>query len=91
MIDFTLSTEQELIKETAKDFAEKHLLPGVISRDENSEFPKEQIRKMGELGFMGMMVPEEWGGSGLDTLSYVIAIEEIAAVELATSTIMSVK
>ena len=90
MIDFTLSTEQELIKETAKDFAEKHLLPGVISRDENSEFPKEQIRKMGELGFMGMMVPEEWGGSGLDTLSYVIAIEEIAAAELATSTIMSV-
>ena len=90
MIDLTLSTEQELIKETAKDFAEKHLLPGVISRDENSEFPREQIKKMGELGFMGMMVPEEWGGSGLDTLSYVIAIEEIAAVELATSTIMSV-
>ncbi len=90
MIDLTLSTEQELIKETAKDFAEKHLLPGVISRDENSEFPREQINKMGELGFMGMMVPEEWGGSGFDTLSYVIAIEEIAAVELATSTIMSV-
>ena len=90
MIDLTLSTEQELIKETAKDFAEKHLLPGVISRDENSEFPREQIKKMGELGFMGMMVPEEWGGSGFDTLSYVITIEEIAAVELATSTIMSV-
>ena len=90
MIDFTLSTEQELIKETAKDFAEKHLLPGVISRDENAEFPREQIKKMGELGFMGMMVPEQWGGSGFDTLSYVIAIEEIAAVELATSTIMSV-
>ena len=90
MIDFTLSTEQELIKETAKDFAENHLLPGVISRDENSEFPREQIKKMGELGFMGMMVPEQWGGSGFDTLSYVIAIEEIAAVELATSTIMSV-
>ena len=90
MIDLTLSTEQELIKETAKNFAEKHLLPGVISRDENSEFPREQIKKMGELGFMGMMVPEEWGGSGFDTLSYVIAIEEIAAVELATSTIMSV-
>ena len=90
MIDLTLSTEQELIKETAKDFAEKHLLPGVISRDENSEFPREQIKKMGELGFMGMMVPEEWGGSGFDTISYVIAIEEIAAVELATSTIMSV-
>jgi alkylation response protein AidB-like acyl-CoA dehydrogenase len=90
MIDLTLSTEQELIKETAKDFAEKHLLPGVISRDENAEFPREQIKKMGELGFMGMMVPEQWGGSGFDTLSYVIAIEEIAAVELATSTIMSV-
>ena len=90
MIDLTLSTEQELIKETAKGFAEKHLLPGVISRDENSEFPREQIKKMGELGFMGMMVPEEWGGSGFDTLSYVIAIEEIAAVELATSTVMSV-
>ena len=90
MIDLTLSTEQELIKKTAKDFAEKHLLPGVISRDENSEFPREQIKKMGELGFMGMMGPEQWGGSGFDTLSYVIAIEEIAAVELATSTIMSV-
>ena len=90
MIDFTLSTEQELIKETAKDFAEKHLLPGVIERDEKSDFPKDQIKKMGELGFMGMMVPEEWDGSGLDTISYVIAIEEIAAVELATSTIMSV-
>ena len=90
MIDFTLSTEQELIKETAKDFAEKHLLPGVIERDEKSDFPKDQIKKMGEIGFMGMMVPEEWDGSGLDTISYVIAIEEIAAVELATSTIMSV-
>ena len=90
MIDFTLTTEQELIRETARDFAEKHLLPGVIERDEASEFPKDQIKGMGELGFMGMMVPEEWGGSGFDTISYVIAIEEIAAVELATSTIMSV-
>jgi alkylation response protein AidB-like acyl-CoA dehydrogenase len=62
----------------------------VIARDDTAEFPKEQIKMMGELGFMGMMVPEEWGGSGLDTLTYVIAIEEIAAVELATSTIMSV-
>ena len=90
MIDFTLTTEQELIRETARDFAEKHLLPGVIERDEASEFPKDQIKEMGELGFMGMMVPEKWGGSGFDTISYVIAIEEIAAVELATSTIMSV-
>ena len=90
MIDFSLSPEQELIQQTARDFAETNLLPGVIARDDTAEFPKEQIKMMGELGFMGMMVPEEWGGSGLDTLTYVIAIEEIAAVELATSTIMSV-
>ena len=90
MIDLTLSPEQELIKETAKDFANTHLLPGVIERDEEQKFPKDQISSMGELGFMGMMIPERWGGSDLDTISYVIAIEEIAAVELATSTIMSV-
>ena len=90
MIDFSLSPEQELIQQTVRDFAETNLLPGVIARDDTAEFPKEQIKMMGELGFMGMMVPEEWGGSGLDTLTYVIAIEEIAAVELATSTIMSV-
>ena len=90
MIDFSLSPEQELIQQTARDFVETHLLPGVISRDDTAEFPKEQIKMMGELGFMGMMVPEKWDGSGLDTLTYVIAIEEIAAVELATSTIMSV-
>ena len=90
MIDITLSPEQELIKETARDFANTQLLPGVIERDENQTFPKDEIKKMGELGFMGMMVPEEWGGSGLDTISYIIALEEIAAVELATSTIMSV-
>ena len=90
MIDLTLSPEQELIKETAQDFANTHLSPGVIERDEEQKFPKDQIRSMGELGFMGMMIPERWGGSDLDTISYVIAIEEIAAVELATSTIMSV-
>ena len=90
MIDINLSPEQELIKETARDFANTQLLPGVIERDENQIFPKDEIKKMGELGFMGMMVPEEWGGSGLDTISYIIALEEIAAVELATSTIMSV-
>ena len=90
MIDINLSPEQELIKDTARDFANTQLLPGVIERDENQIFPKDEIRIMGELGFMGMMVPEEWGGSGLDTISYIIALEEIAAVELATSTIMSV-
>jgi len=90
MIDFTLTTEQELIQKTAREFAKEHLAPGVIERDDKAEFPAEQIKMMGELGFMGMMVPEEWGGAGFDTVTYVIAMEEIAAVELATSTIMSV-
>ena len=90
MIDFTLTSEQELIQKTAREFAKEHLAPGVIERDDKAEFPTEQIKMMGELGFMGMMVPEEWGGAGFDTLTYVIAMEEIAAVELATSTIMSV-
>ena len=90
MIDFTLTSEQELIQKTAREFAKEHLAPGVIERDDKAEFPTEQIKVMGELGFMGMMVPEEWSGAGFDTLTYVIAIEEIAAVELATSTIMSV-
>ena len=90
MIDFSLSAEQDLIRETAKDFANSHLLPGVMERDDKSIFPIKEIQKLGELGFMGMMVPEKWGGSGLDTVSYTLAIEEISAVELATSTIMSV-
>jgi alkylation response protein AidB-like acyl-CoA dehydrogenase len=90
MIDFTLTSEQELIQQTAREFAKEHLAPGVIERDDKAEFPTDQIKAMGELGFMGMMVPEEWGGAGFDTLTYVIAMEEIAAVEVATSTIMSV-
>ena len=90
MIDFTLTSEQELIQKTAREFAKEHLAPGVIERDDKAEFPAEQIKMMGELGFMGMMVPEEWGGAGFDTVTYVIAMEEIAAVELATSTVMSV-
>ena len=90
MIDFSLSTDQKILKEMAKEFANKELLPGVIYRDEHSKFPKQQLKKMGELGFMGVMVPEEWGGAGFNAISYVNVIEEIAAVELATSTIMSV-
>ena len=61
MIDFTLTEEQELIQKTARDFANTYLLPGVINRDENQEFPRVEISKIGELGFMGMMIPEEWG------------------------------
>ena len=90
MIDFTLTEDQELIQKTAQEFAVEHLAPGVMDRDENAEFPYEQIKLMGELGFMGMMVPEEYSGAGMDTLTYVIALEEIAAVEAAASTIMSV-
>ena len=90
MIEFSLTNEQELIQKISREFSQEHLLPGVIERDEKAIYPIEQVKIMGELGFMGMMVPEKWGGSQLDTLSYVIAIEEIAAVELATSTVMSV-
>ena len=90
MIDFTLTEDQELIQKTAREFAVEHLAPGVMDRDENAEFPYEQIKLMGELGFMGMMVSEEYSGAGMDTLTYVIALEEIAAVEAAASTIMSV-
>lgn len=79
-----------MVQRTAQEFAMTHLEPGVLKRDELSLFPKEQIKMMGELGFMGMMVPEKWGGSGMDTLSFTLAIEEIASVELASSTIMSV-
>ena len=75
-MDFTLSEEQLMIQQAAKDFAQNELLPGVIERDEAQKFPSELVRKMGELGFMGMMVDEKYGGSGLDTLSYVIAMEE---------------
>jgi len=90
MIDFSLTQTQELIQKTAREFAVEHLAPNVIDRDENAEFPYKQIKLMGELGFMGMMVPEKYNGAGLDTLTYTIALEEIAVVEAATSTIMSV-
>ena len=90
MIDYSLSSEQQMLIKMTREFAKKELAPGVIDRDRRSKFPKKQINKMGELGLMGMMVPKEWGGSGFNTASYVLAIEEIAAVELATSTIMSV-
>ena len=90
MIDLSLSSEQKLLIKTTREFANSELAPGLSYRDRHSKFPKKQVNKMGELGLMGMMVPKEWGGSGFNTTSYVLAIEEIAAVELATSTIMSV-
>ena len=90
MIDFSLSSEQKFLIKITREFANTELAPGIAYRDRHSQFPKEQVKKMGELGLMGMMVPKKWGGSGFNTASYVLAIEEIAAVELATSTIMSV-
>ncbi len=89
-MNFSLSEEQKLIKQAAKDFAKQQLLPTVLERDELQKFPKEEIEKLSELGFMGMMGAPEYGGSGLDTLSYVLAMEEISKIDASTSVIMSV-
>ncbi|HIO88596.1 MAG TPA: acyl-CoA dehydrogenase [Candidatus Marinimicrobia bacterium] len=89
-MDFNYSEEQLLIQKTAREFAEEHLAPGVIDRDEKMEFPSKQIKMLGEMGFMGMIVPEEWGGAGLDTLSYSLALEEIAKVDASAAVPVSV-
>lgn len=89
-MDFNLTEEQQLIQKTARDFANDHLRPGVVERDEIAEFPAEQVKMMGELGFMGMMMPEEYGGAGLDTVSYCLAMEEIAKADASAAVIMSV-
>jgi alkylation response protein AidB-like acyl-CoA dehydrogenase len=87
---FQLTEEQQMIRQAARDFAQNECLPGVIERDELQKFPKEQVLKLAELGFMGMMVKPEYGGSGLDTVSYVLAMEEISKVDASTSVCMSV-
>lgn len=89
-MNFELSEEQLMIRQAARDFAQTELLPGVIERDENQKFPAEQIKKMGELGFLGMMVDPKYGGSGLDTISYVLAMEEISKIDASASVVMSV-
>lgn len=89
-MDFNLTEEQLLIKEAASDFAKTVLLPGVIDRDEHQKFPKEEVGQMGELGFLGMMASPEYGGGGMDTLSYVLAMEEISKVDASASVVMSV-
>ncbi|WP_340074261.1 acyl-CoA dehydrogenase [Leptobacterium sp. I13] len=89
-MDFNLTEEQLMIQQAAKDFAENELLSGVIERDEKQQFPTEQIKKMGALGFMGMMVSPDYGGSGLDTVSYVLAMEEISKIDASASVVMSV-
>lgn len=89
-MNFELTEEHLMIQQAARDFAQNELLPGVIERDNKQEFPTEQVKMMGELGFLGMMVSPEYGGSGLDTISYVIAMEEISKVDASCSVIMSV-
>ena len=89
-MDFTLSEEQLMIQRAARDFAQNELLPGVIERDDAQKFPAEQVKKMGELGFMGMMVDPKYGGSGLDTISYALVMEELSKIDASASVIVSV-
>ena len=89
-MNFNLTEEQLAVRAAARDFAEKELLPGVIERDNAQQFPAEQIKMMGELGFMGMMVDPKYGGGGMDTVSYVLAMEEISKVDASASVVMSV-
>jgi alkylation response protein AidB-like acyl-CoA dehydrogenase len=90
IMDFNLTEEHLMIQQAARDFAQTELLPGVIERDEFSKFPTEQVQKMAELGFMGMMVDPQYGGSGLDSVSYVLAMTEIAKIDASAAVIMSV-
>jgi alkylation response protein AidB-like acyl-CoA dehydrogenase len=89
-MDFKLTEEQLAVQAAAREFAQNELLPGVIERDNKQEFPTEQIKKLGELGFLGMMVSPEYGGSGMDTMSYVLAMEEISKIDASASVCMSV-
>src|ERR1041384_724127 len=87
---FDLSEEHLMIQKAAREFAQNELKPGVIERDEKQKFPEEQVKKMAELGFLGMMVDPKYGGGGMDTVSYVLAMEEISKVDASCSVVMSV-
>ena len=89
-MNFELTEEHKMIRDAARDFAQTELLPGVIERDESQTFPAEQIKKLGELGFLGMMVDPKYGGAGMDAISYVLAMEEISKVDASCSVVMSV-
>ena len=89
-MEFNLTEEQLAVQEAAREFAQKELLPGVIERDSKMIYPTEQVKMMGELGFLGMMVSPDYGGGGMDTMSYVLAMEEISKVDNSCSVIMSV-
>src|SRR5512136_397555 len=87
---FPFTEEHEMIRQAARDFAQKEIAPIAAEFDETGEFPLKTIQKMGEMGFMGIEVPEQYGGAGMDTLSYVLALEEICKVDASHGTIMSV-
>lgn len=89
-LNFNLSEEQLAVQQAARDFASNELLPGIVERDSEARFPAEQIKRMGELGFLGMMVSPDYGGGGMDTVSYVLAMEEISKIDASASVIMSV-
>jgi len=89
-MDFDYTEEQLLVQKTAREFAREQLRPGVKERDDKMEYPAEQIKMLGEIGFMGMMVPEEWGGAGFDALSYSLAEEEISREDASAGVVMSV-
>ena len=79
-----------MIRQAARDFAQTELKPGVIERDEHQKFPAEQVKKMGELGFLGMMVSPQYGGSGMDAISYVLVMEELSKIDASASVVVSV-
>ncbi|MDP7435783.1 MAG: acyl-CoA dehydrogenase family protein, partial [Flavobacteriales bacterium] len=89
-MNLNLTEEQLAVRDAARDFAQNVLKPGVIERDKDQRFPAEEVKQLGELGFMGMMVNPKYGGSGMDTVSYVLAMEEISKVDASTSVCMSV-
>ena len=90
IMNFSLSEEQLMVRNAARDFAQTELRPGVIKRDELQEFPDNLVKKMGALGFMGIMVNPEYGGSGMDTISYVLVMEELSKIDASASVIVSV-
>ena len=89
-MDFKLTEEQLAVRDAARDFAQNVLLPEVTDRDKHARFPTEEVKQLGELGFLGMMVDPKYDGGGMDTVSYVLAMEEISKVDASTAVVMSV-
>ena len=89
-MNFELTEEQIAVRDAARDFAQNVLKPAVIERDREQKFPAEEVKQLGELGFLGIMVDTKYGGAGMDTISYVLAMEEISKIDASTSVIMSV-